>query len=278
MRFSTLPRNAGALLAAATVAAALIGLVPDPARAGVMTYRITNYDHDGTRGVFLRNSAVASNKTSKELLYGTEVNLLCYVPNGSPEGPNNTMWDEVAVASGPYNGSIGYVSEHWLDTPVKANQHVGGESACSASAPVPSPAPASSTARNAIVWAGGQLGSRVWGGACLGFVRNAYAHAGVNLKNEVSVPWGSGTYPQDIWGHFRRGKTGNGTPPAGALVFYLSKSGHSKKYSHIALASDNAGDTISTSDSVSRSSVHRESISQHGSSGAYNRYVGWWLP
>lgn len=242
------------------------------AHASGLSYVVTNYDHDGTKGVFLRNSSNASNKTTKELYYGTTVTLVCYDPNGTAEGPGNTMWDKVTVTSGAYRGSVGWLSEHWLNTPVKANQHVSGEPPCSA------PAPVSASAQKAINWATARLGSTAYNGLCLSFVRQAYSAAGKDLKSEISVTWGSNTYPQDIWGHFKAGRTGTGTPPAGALVFYLAKSGHSKTYSHVTIATDASRNTISTNDTVNRTSVHRESISQHTQSGAYNTYVGWWLP
>ena len=70
-------------------------------------------------------------RPAKEVLYGTTVTLICYDPNGTPEGPDNRIWDKVKVTSGTWTGTVGYLSEHWLNTPVKANQHVDGEPPCS---------------------------------------------------------------------------------------------------------------------------------------------------
>lgn len=103
---------------------------PKPSGTGKV-FQVTNYDNDGTKSVFLRNSASLTDKTTKALPYGTNVELVCYVPNGSSVGPyQNTMWDKVIVRSGSYAGTTGYLSERWLNTPVKANQHVDGEPRC----------------------------------------------------------------------------------------------------------------------------------------------------
>jgi hypothetical protein len=146
-----------------------------------------------------------------------------------------------------------------------------------------SPAAATSTAeQSAVNWATGQLqsnpGNSKWLGHCLGFDHAAYTAAGVNLPAEVSVSWGSGTYPDDIWGHFTGGTTGAGTtPPVGALVFYsATATGHDHTYSHVAL-SVGGGNTISTSDKYN-GGLHYETIAQHMSVHPYNTYVGWWLP
>ena len=120
-------------------------------------------------------------------------------------------------------------------------------------------------------------GARNYAGYCLAFDFNAYAAIGVNLRNQVGVPINGNTYPQDIWGHFTHGTTGTGTPPRGALVFFLAKSGYSRIYSHVEL-SLGGGAMLSTADTVNESRIHVETLSQHASSGAWNSYVGWWLP
>lgn len=111
--------------------------------------------------------------------------------------------------------------------------------------------------------------SRTYNELCLTFVFRAYAAAGMNLRSSVSVPIGNNTYPADIWGHLR-GRTGGGTPPAGALVFWNSRYG--RTYSHVAL-SLGGGALISTSDGVANY-THYETMSQH----RYAIYLGWWLP
>lgn len=100
----------------------------------------------------------------------------------------------------------------------------------------------------------------------------AYGAAGVNLRTQVSTGIGNNTYPVDIWGHFKSGKTGTGTPPASALLFYASKSGD-RTLSHVTIAVDSSGNTVSTSDGVA-SRVHYETLAQH----SYAKYLGWWLP
>jgi cell wall-associated NlpC family hydrolase len=124
----------------------------------------------------------------------------------------------------------------------------------------------------AIAWAKSYLGTSEDSGRCLTFVFQAWAAAGVNLRNYVTVPINGNTYPVDIWNHFNTGTTGNSSqPPAGALVFYANKQGN-RTLSHVAL-SVGGGRTISTSDAVA-TNVHFETIAQHSSA----NYLGWWLP
>jgi hypothetical protein len=110
-----------------------------------------------------------------------------------------------------------------------------------------------------------------YNGLCLSFVFNAYAAAGINLRNWVGVSIGENTYPADIWGHFTHGTTGQGVPPLGALVFWNAANGD-RTNSHVAL-STGGGNLISTSDGIA-GHTHYETIGQH----AYAIYLGWWLP
>jgi hypothetical protein len=92
-------------------------------------YQVTNYDSDGTTGVYLRNSANINDVIrdgAHFVPYGTTVTLLCG-GFGSAVGPhNNTAWDYVRVS----DGRTGWISEHWLNTPIGPNQHVPGEPNC----------------------------------------------------------------------------------------------------------------------------------------------------
>jgi hypothetical protein len=206
--------------------------------------------------------------------YGTSVQELCYLM-GSAVGPYaNQVWYQVKILTGPNAGQTGkYVSAHWTNDTSTANHPLAGLSQCGTSS-------TTGAEQAAITWARAQADahSTAYSGLCLSFVRNAYLQGGVDLKSKVNVAWGSNTYPSDIWGHFTSGTTGTGTPPAGALVFWLPKSGYSKTYSHITIAVDSSGSTVSSSDSVNKSAIHYETIAQHQASGAYNQYVGWWLP
>jgi len=152
-----------------------------------------------------------------------------------------------------------------------------GAVAASAPAPAPSPGPTSAE-RDAAQWAHAQNGSASWGGACLAFAFQAWlAGAHQPLRGWVNYPIGNNTYPQQIWGRFRHGRTGTSTPPPeGALVFFLANPGRSYTISHVEVSLGN-GYMMSTSDSVS-SGVHVETLQQHADSGAWNHYVGWWLP
>jgi len=110
-----------------------------------------------------------------------------------------------------------------------------------------------------------------YNGACLRFVFEAYSAAGVNLRPWVNAPIGYNTYPVDIWGRFHHGRTGRGTPPFGALVFWKAANGN-RTLSHVAL-SLGRGRLVSTSDNVAHY-THYERVSQH----RYAVYQGWWLP
>ncbi|HEY6887201.1 MAG TPA: hypothetical protein VI300_05450 [Solirubrobacter sp.] len=128
--------------------------------------------------------------------------------------------------------------------------------------------------QTAIAWARSYADahSHTYIGLCLSFVFDAYAHAGINLRPWVNYAINGNTYPSDIWGRFTHGSTGTGTPPAGALVFWIPRNGD-RTNSHVAL-SLGGGNLVSTSDSVDESGVHYETIAQH----AYAVYQGWWLP
>jgi uncharacterized protein YraI len=208
-----------------------------------------------------------------------------------------------------YNGITGYYASYYDDSSYHSNAELtakygvplcGTETEQPAPSPPPTiapaapspvtgpssepaattaPGPASPSApgptraeQQAIGWARAFANghSRAYDGLCLTFVFKAYAVAGVNLR-----PWvtsiGANTYPQDIWGHFRHGATGNGTPPAGALVFFRASNGN-RTLSHVTL-SIGGGGMISTADRVANY-VHYESLAQH----RYAVYLGWWLP
>jgi hypothetical protein len=123
-------------------------------------------------------------------------------------------------------------------------------------------------------------------GLCLTFVQSAWAGAdgGQGLRPWINyTDWSTNTYPQDIWGKFNHGSTGTSQPPpAGALVFFnVNLSQHLISYSHVMISVGN-GEMVSTSDTYSEHnglpSVHYETLAQHAGSGAWNSYIGWWLP
>lgn len=144
---------------------------------------------------------------------------------------------------------------------------------------------------------------------CLKFVTDAYADANVTLQNFLVPETNSSTYPQDIWRHFKQlqqyvfGGPGiapqpvtpqsgiygspEKVPPPGALVFFNqvgAHDGHSQAsgyYSHVGLSIGD-GTMISSADQTTVDPgwdiVHEETLAQHAASGAWNTYVGWWLP
>lgn len=161
----------------------------------------------------------------------------------------------------------------------------------------------------AIQWAEPYVNNKngkdgTYDGYCLQFVTNAYTSANVNLQSFIVPQTNGSTYPQFIWQQFKKlqqyiyggpgiipqpvtaqsGIYGSPeiTPPPGALVFFNQTGdhdGHSQAsgyYSHVelSLGGDNM---ISTADTVN-GNVHYETLAEHAASGAWNTYVGWWLP
>jgi cell wall-associated NlpC family hydrolase len=114
---------------------------------------------------------------------------------------------------------------------------------------------------------------------CLSFAFDAYGDgAGISLDNRTSgVSYNANTDPEDVWGHFTTGTSGTGVPPYGALVFFNATGSHDPEdYSHVTVMASN-GEMISTPD-TDAGGVHYETLAQHAASGAWNVYVGWWLP
>jgi uncharacterized protein YraI len=163
-----------------------------------------------------------------------------------------------------YHGVTGYYASYYDNSSYSTDSQITSKYGI--------PPCISSPAQKAANWAAAQVGKDYDSGLCLTFVFQAWSAAGVNLRDYVTVPINSNTYPVDIWNHFSKGTTGGGSqPPAGALVFYANKQGD-PTLSHVAI-SVGGGRTVSTSDAVT-SNVHYETIAQH----SYANYLGWWLP
>lgn len=141
----------------------------------------------------------------------------------------------------------------------------------------------------AISWAESKNHENYDAELCLTFVTKVYSTANVALGDLIAVPVNENTYPQQVWGHFSQGIVGlaPSVPPPGALVFFNQTGAHdgysqaSGYYSHVEL-SLGGGAMISTADWTTADPgwtvVHYETLAQHEASGAWNRYVGWWLP
>ena len=181
-----------------------------------------------------------------------------------------------------YAGKTGFYASFYDDSHYATDGEITGKYGiprCGtppAPAPSPTPTPTPTSGANgaenaAIAWARpfADRHDSTYNGLCLTFVFRAYLNAGVNLRPWVNVGINGNTYPQDIWGHFTHGRTGSGTPPAGALVFF---SNGRRDWSHVEL-SLGGGALVSTSDRFA-ASTHYESMTQRGSAG----YQGWWLP
>ena len=193
-------RHVWAALASLTVVACASAAVPPVAHAASLDFKVTNYDNDNTTGVYLRTSSNVNAKTSTLLTYGTGIHLDCEL-SGSAVGPNNnTIWDHVTVTTGSAKGKTGYLSDHWINTPVGG---ASGEPKCSSGTSVGS---------KAIAWARGHLGQSYMSGLCLGFAMRAYSSAGVDIGGASSAAAYWTNNPRNYTRHT------NTSPAVGALV------------------------------------------------------------
>ncbi len=248
-----------------TIAPAVVASHAAPAHADSMTYQVTNYDDDGTTGVYGRNSADINDvyrDAAHFLGYGTSVNLVCGL-FGSSVGPmNNTAWDEVQVVDGPNGGLTTYLPEHWLNTPIGPNEHVSGEPSCGGGGG-PSP-----TAQAAINWANAHNGQSYDSGYCLAFVEEAYSAAGVYI--------GRADTAADYWSSNPNGYAehwGDTSPETGSLVFWGGTSANPAGHVGIYLGNDAVISTSSWPESSSDTTVHTWSFS--GRNAAGYPYLGW---
>ena len=299
---------ASKLIMGVAAAAALVTLMAATTAQADPTYSVMN----ASGGIYWRSApdwntpeAIAGNGFYPD----TIISVQCYQSGaGNVPGSSDSMWEQATVVGGSGSGS-GWINEHFINDGSSINQPSPGVPACtsgsgslqSTSNPqsgVVSPPPNTVNPQPGSVQtpptsgAGGPTGAetgamswasamadrhdKTYNGLCLAFVFRAYQAAGVNLRSKVSVAIGTNTYPLDIWGHFRSGRTGSGTPPAGALVFFAPKTGSAsyRRYdSHVAL-SLGGGRLVSTSDGVNGSHTHYETMTQH----SYSLYLGWWLP
>jgi hypothetical protein len=135
----------------------------------------------------------------------------------------------------------------------------------------------SSVEQAAVTWAKHQASANPsgYGGACLKFVRLAYAAGGFSLPGHVvGVAWNGNTFPDQVWPHTVGGAKGSAStpPPLGALVFFRAGTGgdSGSRPSHVEIYVGN-GNSISTED-YAGAKIHSERY------GAHPRELGWWLP
>jgi uncharacterized protein YraI len=224
-----------------------------------------------TGDVNLRAGASSATARVGGLYRGTSPSFNCWAQGENIYGVD--VWFNVT-----YNGLTGFYASYYDDshyaTDAQITSKYGIPQCGSAPATQPQPqAPAQSPAQRAISWARPFADRRDLGyqGWCLKFVFDAWSAAGLNIRAWVNRTIDNNTYPQDIWGRFTRGRTGTGTPPAGALVFFRSKTGN-RTMSHVVL-SLGGGNLVSTADSIA-TPIHYETMAQR----SYSVYQGWWLP
>jgi cell wall-associated NlpC family hydrolase len=271
MQIATKPRAGGARIAGRTFAGAALvlgsalSLPSTPAQAAGLNYQVTNYDNDGTHGVYLRSSSNVNDVTrnaSHYVTYGTTVQLVC-AEWGSAVGPKaNTAWDYVKVLTGPNTGKYGHLNEHWLNTPVSTNQHVSGEPSCTTSP--------TTAAQKAVNWAVAHNGQSFDSGYCLLFVEQAYAAGGVNI--------GTGGTAAKYWSADPKGYTRHTStsPAVGALVFWGATASNSAGHVGIYLGNDQVISTSSWPEKSTGTTVHEWSLTGRNAEGY--PYLGWMSP
>src|SRR5688572_4218562 len=115
-----------ALVVTFALAAAGLGFVPAPAQAGTgLFYTVVDSDQDPYSGIYLRNDTnmgSATRVTSRYMLYGTRIELICGTWGESVGPRNNRRWHQVYVPSGYAAGQTGLVADRYLDTPNVANK------------------------------------------------------------------------------------------------------------------------------------------------------------
>lgn len=123
-------RDRGDALAAGITLAGALG---EATSAQLLICTITNYDNDGTHGVYLRHAAdinIVTRDTALYATYGTPVQLNCYAWRSSVGGYANRVCRYVTVLGGNNVGHARWVSDYWVNCPVRANQIVPGGLFC----------------------------------------------------------------------------------------------------------------------------------------------------
>jgi cell wall-associated NlpC family hydrolase len=245
------PRLLATAAAAAVTSGAVLVMTAGPAAAMSAPIQTTAY-------VNVRpGPSVSSGSPLAVMPPGTSPDFNCWTQGQNIGGVD--VWFSIN-----YHGVTGYYASYYDNSSYSTDSQITSKYGI--------PHCGSAAAQNAANWAAAHVGQNYDNGLCLAFVFQAWAAAGVNLRNYVTVPINGNTYPVDIWKHFNTGTIGGGSqPPVGALVFYANKQGN-RTLSHVAI-SVGGGRTVSTSDGVAPN-VHYEAIAQH----SYANYLGWWLP
>jgi hypothetical protein len=247
------PRLLACSAAAAAGAAALAAVTAGPAAAISAPIQTTDY-------VNVRpGPSTTSGNPLAVMPPGTSPDFICWTQGQNVNGVD--VWFKIN-----YHSVTGYYASYYDNSSYSTDSQITSKYG------IPNCSPVGSTAQKAANWAATYVGHNYDSGYCLAFVLQAWSAAGVNLRNDITVPITDNTYPVDVWKHFNTGTTGGGSaPPVGALVFYANKQGN-PTLSHVTI-SVGGGREVSTSDAIA-SNVHYETIAQH----SYANYLGWWLP
>lgn len=171
------------LIASLTALASICGVglvLPNAAHADTgLYYNVVDSDNANDGGVYYRNSPSwndSSRTYGVDAHYGETVELVCY-EWGDAVGPyQNRLWHLVSNVTRPSAGE-GFLPDHYLNTPVTANQLVPGEPECGSSGG----SSADTTTPNlnynrsaAVAWALAHAQDpQAYGAMCTWFVSNA---------------------------------------------------------------------------------------------------------
>ncbi len=96
-------------------------------------YTVTNHDHDGTNGIYYRNSPNMSDSIRRlpyYARYGDRIELICGTNGESVGQYNNRRWHLAKDLDNPTAPGQFYIPDHDTNTPNKANQPTPGEKEC----------------------------------------------------------------------------------------------------------------------------------------------------
>jgi hypothetical protein len=185
-----LSRTRRLLMAALAFTLAVTGLgaiAPSTAFAGTgLIFNVVDADNDPYSGLYLRdatNMASANRVQHRYMLYGTEVELICFSEGESVPPHNNRLWHKVYVRNNHAAGQTGWVADRYLNTPIKANERVNGEPDCNANIPPPAPGPVPNT-RGAVYYSPFEKGSYEPGDTTINIAKSVWS-AGSGCANSV---------------------------------------------------------------------------------------------
>lgn len=174
-----------AVLCALAMTLGLIAATAPAAQAGTgLVFTVVDADNDPYAGLYLRdatNMASANRISQRYMLYGTQVELICFAEGESVGPHNNRLWHKVHVRNNHAAGQTGWVADRYLNTPIKANGRVNGEPDCNGGGNPPVVVQPAPNLRGAVYYSP--------------FPRGEYMPEG----SALSIPYTDWSYGQNAW-------------------------------------------------------------------------------